>query len=114
MEINFSELGNGIRLLKLIGDLDVQGVGAIETKFAAYTAVDKPLVLVDLSEVPFIASIGIRMLVSTAKLVFRRGGKLLLVNPPPNVLDVLRMAGILELIPVFEDMDSALKALLPV
>jgi anti-anti-sigma factor len=110
MELSFNELENGVRLLKLKGDLDVQGVGEIETKFAAFTAVDKPKVLVDLQDVPFIASIGIRMLVSTTKVVVRRGGKLFLVCPPPNVLDVLKMAGILDIIPVYEDMDSAIEA----
>jgi anti-anti-sigma factor len=112
MELNFSELENGIRLLKLNGELDVMGVGAIETKFAAFTAVDKPKILVDLEDVSFIASIGIRMLVSTAKIVVSRGGGLVLVGAQPNVLDVLRMAGILEIIPAFDDLETASKALL--
>jgi len=112
MELTFRELKNGIRLLKLAGELDLQGVGEIETKFGAYTAVEKPLILVDLEEVIFLASIGIRMLVSTAKVVVRRGGKLILLNPQPNVLTVLQMAGILEIIPSFDDLESATKALL--
>jgi len=112
MELTFRELENGIRLLKLAGELDLQGVGEIETKFGAYTAVEKPLILVDLEEVIFLASIGIRMLVSTAKVVVRRGGKLILLNPQPNVLTVLQMAGILEIIPSFDDLESATKALL--
>jgi len=110
--LTFRELENGIRLLKLAGELDLQGVGEIETKFGAYTAVEKPLILVDLEEVIFLASIGIRMLVSTAKVVVRRGGKLILLNPQPNVLTVLQMAGILEIIPSFDDLESATKALL--
>lgn len=35
MEIQYGELDNGIRMIKLIGTLDVVGTGEIETKFSA-------------------------------------------------------------------------------
>jgi anti-anti-sigma regulatory factor len=60
MELQYSELENDIRLIKLNGDLDIMGVGMIETQFTGYCAGEKPRVLVDLSDVPFLASISIR------------------------------------------------------
>jgi hypothetical protein len=73
MEIQYNELDNGIRLIKLIGDLDIMGANAIETKFAGYCAGENARVLVDLSAVDFLASIGIRLLTTNAKSLLSRG-----------------------------------------
>jgi anti-anti-sigma factor len=107
MELQFSELENGITLLKLIGVLDVQGVDRIETKFAGYSSGDNSRVLVDLSQVEFLTSIGIRLLVTTAKSVASRGGKLVLLNPTENVKGVLEMTGIMDIIPVHSSLEEA-------
>lgn len=107
MELQFSELENGISQLKLIGVLDVQGVDAIGTKFAGYSTGDQSKVLVDLSEVEFLTSIGIRLLVTTAKSVVSRDGKLVLLNPNENVKSVLEMTGIMDIIPIHASLEQA-------
>lgn len=83
MEIHYSEQGNGLRIIKLSGRLDIIGTGEIETKFAGYSAGDGVRLAVDLSGVDFLASIGIRLLMLTAKSIVSRGGKLVLFNPAP-------------------------------
>jgi anti-sigma B factor antagonist len=112
MELQYSELDNEIRSIKLIGRLDIIGTGAIETKFAGYCAGEKPRVLVDLSEVDFLASIGIRLLMLTAKSIASRGGKLVLLNPTPDVHSVLDVTGIPSIIPIYASLESAEAVLL--
>ena len=112
MELKFNELHNGIRQIKLIGRLDIIGTGEIETKFSGYCAGEKVRVLVDLSEVDFLASIGIRLLVLTAKSVAGRGGKMVLLNPNANVHNVLDLAGIPSIIPIYSEIESAEAVLL--
>ena len=107
MEIHYNELDNDIRLIKLNGSLDIPGVGEIETKFAGYSTGDNTRVVVDLSGVDFLASIGIRLLTSTAKSVASRGGKMVLLNPIPSVQDVLEMTGIPAIIPIYSQFESA-------
>jgi anti-anti-sigma factor len=107
MELNYSELENKVNLIKLIGILDVQGVDAIGTKFAGYSSGDNSRVLVDLAEVEFLTSIGIRLLVTTAKSVASRGGKLVLLNPNENVKGVLEMTGIMDIIPIHNSLQEA-------
>jgi anti-anti-sigma factor len=107
MELQFSELENKVNLIKLIGILDVQGVDAIDTKFAGYSTGDNSKVLVDLAEVEFLTSIGIRLLVTTAKSVASRGGKLVLLNPNENVKGVLEMTGIMDIIPIHSNLQEA-------
>ena len=112
MELQFSAMQNGIRILKLIGKLDIFGTGEIETKFSGYCAGEKPLVVVDLAEVEFLASIGIRLLTLTAKSIVSRGGKMVIINPIPEVENVLEVTGIPAMIPIYSHFESAEAVLL--
>jgi anti-anti-sigma factor len=107
MELQYSELGNNIRLIKLHGKLDIIGTGQIETPFAGYCGGENARVVVDLSEVEFLASIGIRLLTLTAKSVASRGGKMVLLNPNPDVHHVLDVTGITAIVPVYSNFESA-------
>lgn len=107
MKLQSSELNGGIRLIKLIGALDMTGTYSIEIEFVRQCAGDNVRVLVDLSKVNYLSSIGIPMLINTAKSVTSRGGKFALLNPQQNVADVLDIVGIREIIPIFTDLESA-------
>ncbi len=107
MEMQYSELNNGISLIKLIGKLEIIGTGEIETKFTGYCSGDNVRVIVDLSEVDYLASIGIRLLVLTAKSVVTRGGKMVLLNPTSDVKNVLEITGIPAIIPIYDGHESA-------
>ena len=112
MELQYSELEKDIRLIKLSGRLDIIGTGEIETKFAGYSAGEKVRIVVDLSEVDFLASIGIRLLTLTAKSIARRGGKMVLLNPISEVQNVLEITGIPAIIPIYSYLESAETVLL--
>jgi anti-anti-sigma factor len=107
MELQYSELDNGIRLIKLNGNLDIMGVNALDVKFTGYCSGEKARVLVDLSGVDYLASIGIRLLTSNAKSLLSRGGKMVLLNPTPEVKEVLEMTGIPAVIPMYDNLESA-------
>ena len=107
MELKFSEIENNIQFIQLAGILDVQGVDAIGTKFAGYSSGDNSKVLVDLAGVEFLTSIGIRLLVTTAKSVASRGGKFVLLNPNENVKGILEMTGIMDIIPIHSSLQNA-------
>ncbi len=112
MEIRYSELDNGIGLIKLGDKLDIIGVGEIETKFTGYCAGDNVRMIVDLFDVDFFASIGIRLFVLTAKFVATRSGKMALLNPSPEVQSVLEITGIPAIIPIYAQLESAETVLL--
>ena len=59
--------------------------------------------MVDLSQVTFIASLGIRTLVTGAKATANNGGKMVLLNPPPNVEQVLRTTHVDTVMPIIHD-----------
>ena len=95
----------------LSGRLDVTGTHEIDMPFTALIATKKAAILVDLSRVDFIASIGMRTLLSYTKALSKRGGKMLLVNAQPMVKEVLVTAGIDQLIPIYDGEDAARAAL---
>ncbi len=109
MNIEAENLDNGILKLALSGRMDVQGTQEIDLKFTGHTA-NRKAVIVDLSAVSFLASIGIRTLLLSAKAVTGRGGRMVLLNPDANINSVLQMAGIDTLIPICRSLDEARSA----
>jgi anti-anti-sigma factor len=111
MQLSFTEGADGIRRINLAGKLDDVGVREIETSFAGHCAGERVRVLVDLSGVDFMASIGIRLLVVSSRSVAAHGGKLVLLNPNPLVRNIFDVADISALIPIYSDLQSAEAAL---
>lgn len=112
MEIQYRQLDDNISMVKLSGKLDIVGVGEIESKFSSYCNRDGVCMLVDLSDVDFLASIGIRLLTVNGKSVANHGGKMALVNPLPEVAHVLDVTGVAAIIPVYSDLEYAKTAIL--
>lgn len=111
MELQTRELDSGILSICLAGRFDTLGAQQIDMRFTALSATRKAPVLVDLSAVTFLASIGIRTLVVNAKAQRNRGGSMVLYQPSDVVEEVLKSAGIDTIIPIAHDMEGALKAL---
>ncbi len=107
MKIQVSDLEHGVRLIALNGQLDSNAVYGVEMDFIRNCVEGSHHVLVDLSKVNYISSIGIPMLIHTAKLVGKRGGKMALLNPQHNVSDVLDLVGVSHIIPIYYDLRAA-------
>lgn len=112
MRLQYSELDNGIRLIKLNGTLDMNGLTRVEVEFVRRCAGQNVCVLVDLSRVNYISSIGIPLLINSAKAVVRNGGKMALLNPQNNVENILELTDIPLIIPIHHDLDAAVAAIL--
>lgn len=107
MKFQYGELENGIRLIKLAGKLDNNGTYSIEIEFIRRCMGKRAYILVDMSKVNYISSIGIPLLVNTAKSVVSRGGRMGLLSPQRNVLGVLDLVGVSQIIPIYYDLKSA-------
>lgn len=94
MELSFAEIGDDIRLLKLVGKLDMTGTLAVEVEVLALCGGGRPNVLIDLSETGFVSSLGVRLLLQSLKTVAERGGRLLFLNPSAPVAGVLEISGL--------------------
>jgi anti-sigma B factor antagonist len=103
MELQTEELDHGISRIRLEGRLDVDGALAIDDRFKDAVA-GKRKVVVDLAGVDYLASLGIRTLVSGAKMAANIGGKLVVLAPQRNVEKVLRESNIDTMIPIIRDL----------
>jgi anti-anti-sigma factor len=112
MRLQYSELDNGIRLIKLNGTLDINGVSRVEREFVRRCAGENVCVLVDLSKVNYISSIGIPLLINSAKAIVKNGGRMALLNPQNNVENILELTGIPLIIPIHHDLNTAVTAIL--
>ena len=109
MELTVENYAEGVTGIRLDGRLDTVGTGAIELRFSAVTGA-KRAVIVDLSGVEFMTSLGIRLLLQGARTVRSKGGKLVLLQPRELVETVLKTAGIDSMIQIFHERDAAIAA----
>ena len=109
MEMDVEEAGGGVAFVILRGRLDTVGANAIDLQFNAIAGARRAIV-VDLSQVDFVASLGIRVLVLGARAVKNKGGKLVILSPNEGVRSVLSAARTDTLIPVFPDRAAAVAA----
>jgi anti-sigma B factor antagonist len=96
----------GVRRVSLSGRLDAEGLAEVEPEFQA-AATAEPNVIVDLSRVEFLASLGIRMLVTASQDQEAQGGRLVLVGPDDMTRRVLKATGIDQLVPVHDTAEDA-------
>jgi anti-anti-sigma factor len=113
MSISYNDVGENLRRIVVSGRLDIPGTDSVAAQLEALTAAPKKGVIVDLSALKFLASIGIRALIVCAKAVQQRGGKMVLVvNDASTVRMSLEATGVDELLPVFRSVADAEKAAL--
>lgn len=95
----------------LKGRLDIEGVNSLEIKFNGAVCAPGKKAVLDISEVSFISSMGIRMLVTAARSLSRRGVRMALVRPQQLVRDAIHSASIDQLIPVADSEIDAIKSI---
>lgn len=110
MDMEHEDFENGVRAIRLKGRMDVEGTGQIDLKFTGVAVTGGSLVVVDLTEVDFLSSIGMGVLVRSAKALMLRQGRMVFFNPQPHVARVLASTQIDQIVPVFYDLDAALAA----
>jgi anti-sigma B factor antagonist len=106
MEWNVVDLENGMTKIAVSGRMDVQGALAIDPVFSQLSA-EKPNLIVDMSNVSFLASLGIRTLVMSAKTLAAKGGHFVLFGLQPGVEKVLTTSGLNAMIPSVSDQRAA-------
>jgi len=110
MDITIQPLGERLVSVKLAGRLDTSGVGSVETQFVSSLVPKGNNAIVDLSDVDFVASMGIRLFVSTARSLNARQAKLALFGARGGVLQVFEMVALGQIIPVCATQADALAA----
>jgi anti-sigma B factor antagonist len=112
MPIAIQDLEGNVTRVVLSGRIDVAGALEIDMPMNV-VAGSRRAVVIDLSAVDFMASMGLRSIVLGAKSIISKRGKVVLFAPQPAVEEVITVSGIDELIAIHHDEAAAFAAVLP-
>ena len=107
MQLSIIERSDELTQITLSGRLDAVGVDKVGIRFQAATASRGKPTIIDMSDVDFIASLGLGMLLSAARSLHGRGARAVIVNPKPFVMKVLETAHMPAVIPVVSTVSEA-------
>jgi anti-sigma B factor antagonist len=98
MQIVIDDAGTTATVV-LTGRLDISGAEVVALPLATLSG-SKDSLVIDMAGVTFLASMGLRHLVSASKAVRRRNGSLVLLNPTASVVEVIEVSHLTDLLPV--------------
>lgn len=101
---------NDVLVIELPARLDAVGVAALEGQLAEIATAHKGKVLADMGQVTFVASLALRMLLTTLKAVQPLGGDLRLAGLQPQIAEIFRKSRFDTLFKIYPDRESALAA----
>lgn len=109
MAITVQDLADGVTHVIISGRIDIAGAAEIDMPMSVVGG-SRRSVIIDLSGVVFIASLGLRSIVLSGKSILSKKGKVALFAPQPAVEEVITTSGIDELIAIYHDMEAAIAA----
>jgi anti-anti-sigma factor len=101
---------NPVTILYISGDLDSKTYGDLETKASGLIAAGAKNILLDLHEVHFMGSAGLRAMHAMAGKLKDAGGQLKLLSPSDPVARVLKTLGFDKYFDIHATRDAALKS----
>lgn len=110
MTLTVTQSTDSLLRLTMAGSLDIAGSQQIENRFLALTAAGDKSVIVDFSEITYMASFGMRLLVQAFKSLDRKGKKLVVLKPQAEVAKIFSAAGLTDLLFITDDESAALSA----
>src|SRR4030042_3498053 len=110
MEINLRRI-DAYDLVVITGRIDSDTDPELLEKLNFITHQNRYKIILDLSDVIFVSSAGLRVFIDIQKTCKKMNqGEVMLVNIPPRVYETLELAGFVPLFKFFTDVESALTA----
>jgi anti-anti-sigma factor len=109
MKITQAKQGD-IAILEVAGHLDTNSSDILEAKFLALFGANENKIVVDFSELDFISSSGLRVLLMAAKNAKRAHGKIVLCTLKEHVKYVFDTAGFTMLFSMFATQEQAVRS----
>ena len=112
MELTIEHVEDSIHVIRLSGRMDVHGTEDIRDSLMEHAnCEDFARIVIDMSDVPYLASLGLGCLIRVAQAVNRREGRVVLLNPQPVVAKVLAETGINQQVHVYDSYPAAARFL---
>ena len=95
------------------GRLDASNAAVAERDVLDLLEKNGPSIVLDLTDIAYMSSAGLRVLLVAAKAARQKGGRAVLAGPHPAIMEVLRMSGFDKIMTIAADRDAALAVLRP-
>lgn len=101
---------DGVVILSLKGRLDALTAQSLEEKFLNLLQTEEKLFAVNFTQLEYISSGGLRVLLKTAKILSNSTGKIVLFALNDHIREIFEIAGFLSLFSIFPDEMLALQS----
>ncbi len=98
---------DGIISLAIAGRLDAVSAIEADKEFAKVLDAGNDRMVIDLSQLDYISSAGLRVLLVVAKRIQQKGGKVVLCALVPNVKEVFEISGFSSIFKIFDNDEDA-------
>jgi anti-sigma B factor antagonist len=112
-QVKTSNLDRGVTRVHLVGEVDIAIAERLQRALDDLIRDGHKRLLVDLTDVTFIDSTGLGVLLHTVKQLRRRRGRLVVLCPDPTMRALFELVGHNLLFPVDETLERALSHLRP-
>lgn len=111
MKLGFKKRGNAL-IVMVTGEIDHHSAESIRIKIDNKIEEDGALnLIIDFSEVNFMDSSGIGVIIGRYKKISEVNGKLIIVNPKPQIRRVFELGGLFNIIKEYKNIDEAIMSL---
>jgi anti-anti-sigma factor len=93
------------------GRIDTSSAPELETQLQELLARGKSRIIANMAHVSYISSSGLKVLLAALRKARDQQGELVLCNPQPKVLSILKMIGFDQIFPIAPDLKSAARLL---
>jgi anti-sigma B factor antagonist len=107
--VNVEQIGD-VLVIELPARLDAAGVAAVESQLNEMATAHQGKLLVDMSQVNFVASLALRMLLTNLKAVQPLGGDLRLAGLQPQIAEIFRKSRFDTLFKIYSDREAGVAA----
>lgn len=95
-------------IIRIAGRVDASNYTELENTLKNYIENGQLNLVLEMDETDFISSAGVRVLISAQKAIKPRGGILAIAQPSTRVKEVLELAGLEPIFPVYDSTVAAL------
>lgn len=111
MEVKIEKIED-IHIFSLEGNLDSNTSGDLEKRLIPAIDSNNTKFILDFSQLHYISSAGLRVLLSAAKKINQLRGKLILCSVKKEIKEVFEVAGLMPIFPICDNPEAAARTIL--
>ena len=108
MEVTTFAHENNIMVVEVKGEVDAYAAQDLEKRFMDLSSQGYHRIVVDISNMPFISSAGIRAILYAHREAVQSGGEVRLVGPTDHVRRTLEITGLFEILQVTDELQESI------